>query len=318
MNDEPTGVGHLPQHAGLDFPFSGDGEEIIELFRPNNRHHAFLAFRHQNLFSGEGVIPEQDVIERDLHPAVTVCRQLRCRAADPGCSQVLDALDDTVLEKLETAFDQYLLRKGVTDLDRGALRRTTLIKGFAGEYRGPADSIAPGSGPEENYFVAGTLRVGEVQVLVAENPDGQRVHQGVVLVHRVKPGLTTDVGQTEAIAIKTDSTHHTGRDSLRVGVIERSKAKSIHDRNRPGTHGDNVADNSPDPGCRALKGLNKARVVVAFDLEGDRPALTDIDDARVFSHADHEVRAHLVGHFLAKLAQVNFGGFVGAMLTPHH
>ena len=138
------------------------------------------------------------------------------------------------------------------------------------------------------------------------------------MVHRVKPGLTTDVGQTEAIAIKTDSTHHTGCDSFRVGVVKRPEAKGIHDRYWPGSHRNDVANNASHPGCRPLKGLNEARVVMAFDLEGDRPALTHVDDARVFSHSDHEVGAHLVGDFLAKLAQVNFGGFVGAMLTPHH
>ena len=101
-------------------------------------------------------------------------------------------------------------------------------------------------------------------------------------------------------------------------MIQRSKAQGIHDRDGPGPHGNNVANDSAHPGCGSLKRFDEAWVVVAFDLEGDCPAFSDIDNSSVFSHADHEVGAHIVGDFLAELAKVNFGGLIGAVLAPHH
>ncbi|CAB4632474.1 unannotated protein [freshwater metagenome] len=44
---------------------------------------------------------------------------------------------------------------------------------------------------------------------------------------------------------------------------------------------------------------------MALDLEGDGPALADIDNAGVFAHSDHEVRGHRFGDLFAELSQVN-------------
>ena len=57
---------------------------------------------------------------------------------------------------------------------------------------------------------------------------------------------------------------------------------------------------------------------MAFDLEGDRPAFTHVHHTSIFAHANHQLFFHFVADFVAKLAQINFGRFVGAVLTPHH
>ena len=59
-------------------------------------------------------------------------------------------------------------------------------------------------------------------------------------------------------------------------------------------------------------------MVVAFNFERDRPALADVDHAGVFTHANHEVLGHFRGDLLTELAEVDLGGFVGAVLRPHH
>ena len=87
-------------------------------------------------------------------------------------------------------------------------------------------------------------------------------------------------------------------------------------RDRPGAHGEDVADDAADAGRRALVRLDVGRVVVRLDLEGDRPAVADVDDAGVLAHAD-EQRVGL-RRLLAELAQVDLRGLVGAVLAPHH
>ena len=101
-------------------------------------------------------------------------------------------------------------------------------------------------------------------------------------------------------------------------MIQCPKAQCVHDRHRPGTHRDNVANNAANAGCSTLEGLHKAWVVVALYLERDGPTLADVDNAGVFAHPHHEVFLHGVGDFLAKLPQVDLGGFIRAVLAPHH
>ena len=42
----------------------------------------------------------------------------------------------------------------------------------------------------------------------------------------------------------------------------------------------------PTPGRRALVGLDRGRVVVALDADGDREPVADVDDARALARAD--------------------------------
>ena len=53
-------------------------------------------------------------------------------------------------------------------------------------------------------------------------------------------------------------------------------------------HGEDVANDSTDAGGRALKRFNRARVIVALHLKGDRPAVADIDNAGVFFSSAHK------------------------------
>ena len=106
-------------------------------------------------------------------------------------------------------------------------------------------------------------------------------------------------------------------DARGVGVVDGAEAQLVHDGDRARAHRDDVADDAADAGRGALERLDVARVVVRLDLEGDRPALADVDDAGVLAHAHHEAGLHLVGDLLAELAQVDLARLVRAVLRPH-
>ena len=65
-----------------------------------------------------------------------------------------------------------------------------------------------------------------------------------------------------------------------VGLAE---AQPVEQRDRPRTHGDDVAQDPADARRRSLERLDGGRVVVGLDLERDRDALAEVDHARVLA-----------------------------------
>ena len=66
-------------------------------------------------------------------------------------------------------------------------------------------------------------------------------------------------------------------------MIRRAEAQPVEERDRPRAHRDDVAQDSADAGRRALERLDRRRVVVRLDLERDRLALAEVDDAGVLA-----------------------------------
>jgi hypothetical protein len=161
-----------------------------------------------------------------------------------------------------------------------------------------------------------------VEVLVAEHPDAERVDERVAQVAGVEDRLAADVGQTETVAVAAHAGHDPRQHSVGVGLGERAEAERVHHRDRPGAHGEDVADDAADPGRGALVGLDVRRVVVRLDLEGDGVALADVDHAGVLAdagqHLARTVAQRRLLRDLGELPQVHLGGLVGAVLAPHH
>ena len=53
-------------------------------------------------------------------------------------------------------------------------------------------------------------------------------------------------------------------------------------------------------------------------LEGDRPAVADVDHAGVLPDAGQHPGPHLVGGGLAEVPQVDLGRLIRTVLAPHH
>src|SRR6202008_3738948 len=66
-----------------------------------------------------------------------------------------------------------------------------------------------------------------------------------------------------------------------VRTLDRPEAQRIHHGHGPRPHGENIAQNSPHPGGRALKRLDERRMIMRLDLERTCPAVTNVDDARI-------------------------------------
>src|ERR1700760_1696268 len=124
---------------------------------------------------------------------------------------------------------------------------------------------------------SGPVRPRLFQVAVPQDAHTERVDERVPRVAGVEVQLPADVGQAQAVAVEGDAADHAGQHPAGVGGVGRAEPQRVHDRHRPGPHGQDVADDAADPGGRTLVGLHVGRVVVGLDLERDRVTVADVD-----------------------------------------
>ena len=121
----------------------------------------------------------------------------------------------------------------------------------------------------------------------------------------------------QAVAVTPNAGDDAGKNSTRIRGISGPEAKGVHNGNGTRAHRQNVANDATDAGGRTLIGLYVRRVIVALDLEGHGPTITDVDYTCIFANADEKLWPAFGGLLLSELTQVNLGGLVGAVLTPH-
>ena len=120
-----------------------------------------------------------------------------------------------------------------------------------------------GSTPRHSTLTSGLLGVGLVEHGLAADGRARRPS-----CRSRRSPLTTPFGDPAA-----------------AGVVERAEAQRVHQRDRPGAHGEDVAEDAADAGGRALVGLDGRRVVVALDADGGGDAVADVDHAGVLARA---------------------------------
>src|SRR5207249_1152354 len=69
-----------------------------------------------------------------------------------------------------------------------------------------------------------------------------------------------------------------------------AEAQAVEQRDRSSAHRDDVPEDPADAGRGALKRLHRRRMVVALDLEGDRLAVAQVEDAGVLARALEHAR----------------------------
>ena len=149
------------------------------------------------------------------------------------------------------------------------------------------NAIAPRLRADVDDWIADARGLGVENFILAKHAEREHVHQRIAVVAFLENAFAADRRHAEAVAVMGDAGDHAFEDApvarARGGIVGRPEAQRIHDGDRPRAHREDVAQNAADAGGRALKRLDKARMVVRFDLERDRVALADIDDARVLS-----------------------------------
>ncbi len=320
-DDEAPTVGDHADPGSQHTPAFGEREHRGQHIRGDDREHPLLGLAREDLVRRHRRLAQRDAIEVDRHPAGAAGgepgrgRLGQC-AGQPGSAEVLDADDEAAVEQLQAELDENLLGERVADLDgRPARRPAALVEGRRRQHGHAADAVPAGLGAEQDDRVADPGRRRRLHPADRQHSHAQRVDQRIALVGRVEDDLSADRGQAETVAVAADARDHPGQHPGGVGGVGVPEAQRVEDGDRPGAHGENVADDPTDTGRRALVRLDEARMVVRLDLEGDGKPLADRDHPGVLAHADEQP---VTRGRVAELAQVHLGRLVRAVLAPHH
>src|SRR5262249_34611999 len=133
--------------------------------------------------------------------------------------------------------------------------------------------------------VADSLRAGPKQTIGPREADAHDVHQRISRVFRGEGDLSPHGRASKTVAVPADARHHAVDEMARPRVAGITETKGVQEGDRSGPHGENVAQNPAHAGGRALKGLDERGVIVALNLEYDRPAVANVDGAGIFARS---------------------------------
>src|ERR1019366_7745224 len=272
----------------------------------NDNEHPLLRFTEHDLVAGHARRALRDLVELDLDARPGARGGLTGGTGQSRCAHVLDAGDRAGGQQFEAGFAHELLHEWIAHLHRATLH----FGGFLGQVlrgkRRTREPVAPGRRADVEHRVPDALSLPAHDLLVAQHAEAKGVNQRIALVRLVEIDLTRNGRNAEAIAVMRDARDHAAEEATVIGnrccVLrvasrvawrwrlfarpwtvfgDRAAAQGVDRADRPGAHREDVADDAADPGRRALKRLNRARVIVRLDLERNGQAVADVDDTGV-------------------------------------
>ncbi len=311
LRDETVALDHAADRRARQLVARADGLDVGQPGRLDHRRHALLRLRDHDLERVHPCLAQRHVRELDLEPDPAARGHLGKRRREAGGAEILQRDDEAALRELERALEQLLPGERVADLDRRALVGALLVEILRGEHARAADAVAPGRGAVEHDQVPGARGRRAHELTGLEHAEAHRVDERVVAVGRIEDRLAADVRDADAVAVSPDAAHDPVEQAARPRLVERAEPQRVEDRDRARAHREHVAQDAADPGGRSLVGLDRGRVVVALDLEGEREAVADVDHAGVLAGALQDARA--IGRQPAELGP---GVLVAAVLRP--
>ena len=158
---------------------------------------------------------------------------------------------------------------------------------------------------------------------IGQQPDAAAEDQRVAQVALVVEDRAVDRRDAQLVAVVADPRHHPAGNplrmqhpvgQLRVGIVLRAKAEHVGVGDRPRRHADDVADHAAHAGVGAAKRLERRRVVVRLDLEGQVIVVVKGDDAGVVHKGRAQPRRP---QLLGRRGQILVDQPVDHLLLPH-
>ncbi len=275
---------HLELPVGSDRADLGDvqapaleqRDEALLAARPRGQDHALLRLGEHDLHRAHPVLAARHAVDVQVDAEAGAVRHLPHAAGEPGSAHVLHAGHQVERDRLEARLQQQLLHERVADLHGGAVGLGGVGEVGRGEH-GAAKAVTAGLRADVVELVADRADRALAQVLVPQEAEGHDVDQGVLLVARVGLDLPADRGHADRVAVVRDALDHAGEQVAAARVVELPEAQRVEHRYGSRAHGEDVAQDAADAGGRALDRLDGAGVVVALHLEGNGPAVTDVD-----------------------------------------
>ena len=301
---------------GIQAPLAENLEDLVFPALRGHQQHALLRFREHDFVRRHAGFALRHQVQFDLDARAPAAAHLAGRAREPRRAHVLYGDNRARLHGFQARLQQQLLQEWIAHLHVGPL-----LLGFFGElgrrHGRAVDAVAARLGAHVNHGVADARGARVEDVFLLRHPQREDIHQRIPVVASLKNALAAQRRHAEAVAVMRDARHHALEDTAVaravLRIVQWAEAQRIEHRDGPRAHGENVAQNAAHSRSRALKRLDKAGVVVRFDLERDHIAAAHIDDARVLAGTLHYQLA--AG---GQLLQVQARALVGAVLAPHH
>ena len=274
----------------VELPALEDAFDVALPAGAREDEHPLLRFAEHHLVRRHTLGAARDDVDIDAHAHAALGRHLARRAGEARGAEILDRLDRVHGDEFERRLHEELFEERIAHLHRRPLRVVSRTELERREQRCAGDAIAAGVRSDEVHRAPRTSRVREAQAVALDEADAHRVHEGVVLVAALERYVARDVGDADAVAVRTDTADDAADQAPCARGLGCPEAERVQQRDRARAHREDVAEDPTDTGGRALIRLDGARVVVALDLERAQQAAADIYRAGVLARTDRDAR----------------------------
>ena len=184
-------VGDLADDGARQLPARAHLAHRVEHLRSHGRDHPLLRLRDHDLPRLHALLALRHAVEVDVD-AGAVRGHLGERRRKARGAAVLQRLDESPLDELDTRLDQLLAGERVADLHRRTLVRVLLAELLAREHRCAADAVAAGRRAVEHDEMTGDARLRTGHAVAGKDPHAHRVDEAVVRVRPVEDSLAAD------------------------------------------------------------------------------------------------------------------------------
>jgi hypothetical protein len=212
----------------------------------------------------------------------------------------------------EARLEQQLLHERIADLHRRSLLGALVVELGRGHGRA-VDAVASGLGADVIDGIADARCHSFDDVRRLGDAETEDVDQRIAGVARIEADLAADGRNPDAVAVAGDAGDDTFEQPPGARLIQRTEAQRVQQGDRPGAHGENIADDAADAGRGALIRLDERRVIVRFDLEDRGKTVTDVHRAGILAGPLDDLRP-----FGGQSPQIDARALVAAVLRPHH
>ena len=298
-------------------PFLKNSPNDVFLPAARDDQHALLRFAQENFVGRHARLALRHFGEIDFHAGAAAAGGFTGRTGEPGRTHVLDTGHGIGREQFETRFEEQLLFEWIAHLNRGAV-----FARFLGQFARceccSRQSVTTRFRADIKDRIAHPAGRAARQLLMPQDAKAKNVDQRIALETFVEIDLAADRWDADAVPVVRDTGNHTGEEppvggDLPLATGDRPKPQRVEQKLRSRAHGKDVPNDATDTRRRALERLDRARMIVALDLERDRPPITDIDDPGVFFPCfDQDVRP-AGGKFLQLFPRI----LIRTVLAPH-
>jgi len=137
--------------------------------------------------------------------------------------------------------------------------------------------------------IAHALGPSKKELIFFSQTNAANIDQGILRVAGMKINFAANRRHTKSIAIAGNTTHHTFSHRPVLWLIERTEAQRIEDSYRPGSHGENIPQNSTHTGGCTLIGLDIRRMIMRLNLKNDGQPIADVHHASIFARPLNQI-----------------------------